>query len=283
MDFISNLSGKTLLIHLQNTNIIKNKIEKNKRLIEFGVKLYYGILTGANKVFILDEEKRNYLLNMDKNIINYIKPILRGKDIEKYSANFKGYYLLNLHNGIPNVSDCVYLNPNEKLYKYLESFGDEFISRGEKGKNWYNLRSCNYLEVYEKNKIIYSDIVQESGKFYLDTEKYYTNDTAFLIYHPELNILKYLTGILNTNLVHKIYLMFYSGGKLGNKGLRYKKEFISQIPIPNYNEKIVTIVEKIIELKKLDKDTQELENQIDEMVYDLYELTEDEKELIRNF
>lgn len=38
-----------------------------------------------------------------------------------------------------------------------------------------------------------------------------------------------------------------------------------------------------MELKKLNKDTQELKNQIDEMVDDLYELTEEEKELVRNF
>ena len=38
--------------------------------------------------------------------------------------------------------------------------------------------------------------------------------------------------------------------------------------------------EKLIELNK---DVQDLENQIDEMVYDLYELTEEEKELVRNF
>ena len=46
---------------------------------------------------------------------------------------------------------------------------------------------------------------------------------------------------------------------------------------------IEIIVDEIIELKKLNKDTQDLEEKIDEMVYDLYGLTEDEKELIRNF
>lgn len=48
-------------------------------------------------------------------------------------------------------------------------------------------------------------------------------------------------------------------------------------------EKIITLVERIIELKKSDKDTQDLENKIDEMVCDLYELTEEEKDLVREF
>ena len=63
------------------------------------------------------------------------------------------------------------------------------------------------------------------------------------------------------------------------------KEQLSNLPIrvAENQEKYIQVVDRIIELKKLDKDTQELEKQIDEMVYDLYELTEEEKELIRNF
>lgn len=270
-------------VYDESLNIIKDKIEKYPKLLNYDVELYYGILTGANKVFILDEIKKEELLKLDSETKNFIKPILRGKDIEKYKANFQGYYLLNLHNGIPNKSNPVTLDKESKLYKYLESYGEEFINRGEKGKNWYNLRSCNYIDIYEKVKIIYSDIVQNSGKFYLDSENYYTNDTAFLIYHQDVDFLKYLVGILNTDIVHRIYLLYYSGGKLGDKGLRYKKEFISKIPIPSKNKLIIKLVEEIIELKKLNKDTQDLEEKIDEMVYELYGLTEEEKELIRNF
>ena len=51
----------------------------------------------------------------------------------------------------------------------------------------------------------------------------------------------------------------------------------------NIENKIIDLVDEIIELKKLNKDTQDSEEKIDEMVYDLYGLTEDEKELIRNF
>lgn len=152
-------------VYDESLNIIKDKIEKYPKLLNYDVELYYGILTGANKVFILDEIKKEELLKLDSETKNFIKPILRGKDIEKYKANFQGYYLLNLHNGIPNKSNPVTLDKESKLYKYLESYGEEFINRGEKGKNWYNLRSCNYIDIYEKVKIIYSDIVQNSGKF----------------------------------------------------------------------------------------------------------------------
>ena len=35
--------------------------------------------------------------------------------------------------------------------------------------------------------------------------------------------------------------------------------------------------------KKDNKDTSDIENQIDEMVYNLYEFTEEEKDVVRNF
>ena len=63
------------------------------------------------------------------------------------------------------------------------------------------------------------------------------------------------------------------------------KEQLSNLPIiiDKNQKRYIQLVEEIIELKKLNKDTQDLEDRIDEMVYDLYGLTEEEKELIRNF
>lgn len=66
-----------------------------------------------------------------------------------------------------------------------------------------------------------------------------------------------------------------------------KKIYLDKLPIISLTKKeernIEIIVDEIIELKKLNKDTQDLEEKIDEMVYELYGLTEEEKELIRNF
>lgn len=76
-------------------------------------------------------------------------------------------------------------------------------------------------------------------------------------------------------------------GKMQGSNYQIDKEPLMNIPIKiadkNLENKIIELVEEIIELKKLNKDTQDLENQIDEMVYNLYGLTEDEKELVRNF
>ena len=90
--------------------------------------------------------------------------------------------------------------------------------------------------------------------------------------------------LLNSKLI-AFWLRYM--GKMQGSNYQIDKEPLINIPIKiadkNLENKIIKLVEEIIELKKLNKDTQDLENQIDEMVYNLYELTEEEKELVRNF
>lgn len=160
------------------------------------------------------------------------------------------------------------------MLSYFENFGEKFKNRGEKGNNWYNLRSCAYLDKFDAPKIIYADIVQEYGKFYYDENNFLTNDTAFIITGENL---KYLTCVLNSKIFSFIYRHFYAGGGLGDKGLRYKKEFLERVPIPQLSPEsqrpFIDLVDKILKSKKASEDTQVLEVEIDLRVYKLYELT----------
>lgn len=261
---------------------IKNKIEQIKTcLSDFNVELNYGILTGANKTFILSKEKAEELISLDSKNKEVIKPILRGKDLERYAAHFNDIYLLCTHNGVK--SEDVPPLDVEKDYPtfmpYFESFGEGFKNRGEQGDNFYNLRNCSYIMKYLVPKIIYADIVQDTGKFYLDEDGYFTNDTAFLINGDNLH---YLLGILNSKAFTFFYKNFYCGGVLGDKGLRYKRDFLLKVPIPTaipaQQQEIITLVDKILAAKKEDSsaDTSVLEKQIDTLVYELYGLTDEE-------
>ena len=266
---------------------IKNKIEEIKtHLSDFDVELDYGILTGANKTFILSKEKADELCSLDKKNKEIIKPILRGKDLEKYSATFNNIYLLCTHNGVKseNIPPINVEKDYPTLLQYFESFGDDFKNRGEQGDNYYNLRNCAYIMKYLEPKIIYADIVQDTGKFYLDEDGYFTNDTAFLISGKNL---VYLLGILNSKAFTFFYKNFYCGGALGDKGLRYKRDFLLKVPVPiaskDFYKKIVDLVGKIraIKKEKPSSDTTVLESELDETIYDLYGLDEKEKLIIR--
>lgn len=261
---------------------IRNKIEAiSTRLSNFGVELDYGILTGANKTFILSEEKANYLLSLNPKNKELIKPILRGQDIGRYYATFNHIYLLCVHNGVKKLGippiDIEKDYPT--LVPYFNSFGNNFKNRGEQGDTYYNLRNCAYIMKYEEPKIIYADIVQDKGKFYYDEDMYYTNDTAFLISGKNL---KYLVGVLNSNAFNFFYKKFYCGSSLGKKGLRFKKDFLLKVPIPIAPQNIKNEVESLsmsaFQLRKINScsDISSEETRIDFLVYHLYGLTYDE-------
>lgn len=247
--------NESWLLVSNSENKIKRNIEsKFKPFGKIGVDLYYGILTGANPVFLINREKKEELIGLDPKNSELIKPIIRGQDLENFGVNFDNIYLINAHNGIKSkkISPINVEKDFPTLIEYFNRFGDEFKYRGEKGQNWFNLRSCNYIDKFEEDKIIYADIVQERGKFYFDTNKYYTNDTAFIITGENI---KWMTAILNSSMFSYLYKRFYSGGGLSGKGLRFKKQFLEKVPFPNMDNEVVSVFSIITDTIQVLKET----------------------------
>jgi hypothetical protein len=71
---------------------LRNKIKgSNLTLVELNTKIRLGIATGSNEAFIISESKKNELIEEDFNSGKIIKPLLRGKDIERF------YYIQKRH------------------------------------------------------------------------------------------------------------------------------------------------------------------------------------------
>jgi hypothetical protein len=244
---------------------IKEKIEKvGKPLKDWNIKIYRGILTWLNEAFIIDEETKNKLIKEESKSAEIIKPILRWRDILKYKTNFANLYLLNVHNNPP-----VDINQYPAIKKYLDKFYDKLAKRYDKWDTPYNLRNCAYLGEMEKEKVIYSEIVQKP-QFHFDDWDYYIDATAFMLVGEKL---KYLLGLLNSKFTAWAFRKFYMWTELGAKWYRYKKAFIENLPIPyptpEIEQKIVSLVDKILSKKEKWENTLDLERQIDEIVYEL--------------
>ncbi|QIC82284.1 class I SAM-dependent DNA methyltransferase [Helicobacter pylori] len=295
-----------------NTTLLdlRDKMENiGTPLKDWDIQINYGIKTGANEAFIIPTEKRDEILkNCDdaqkdergmserERTIELIKPILRGKDIKRYSYEWADLWVINTHNGytsatkskIPPIDIAKY--PATKAH--LDSHYDTIATRCDQGDTPYHLRNCAYLEDFEKEKIVYSEIVQEP-RFYLDNGEcelgyFYAEATSFILTGEHL---RYLLGMLHSKLITFAFKTFYAGGGLGESGYRYKKAFIERLPISQITEKnqelahkITACTERILKSKAKDPkaNTQELEKEIDALVYQLYHLTDEEIKTIEN-
>ena len=249
----------------------------NKTLEQLGTQINLGLATGANEVFIINEEKRNEFLILDKNNENIIKPLLRGRDIKKYAVDNPNLYILLTRNEL-NVE-----KEYPTIFNYLDSFGDSFRNRGAKGKHWSNLRACSFFEDFKKEKIVWIELSDEN-RFTLSEEEIYLLNSAYFLITPVNIKAKFLLGILNSRLI-KFYLQSIANTS-GMGTYRWINIYVKEFPIPETPEAeqqpIITLVEKILSAKKATPqyDTSEWEKEIDKMVYGLYGLNEAEINII---
>ena len=173
-------------------------------------------------------------------------------------------------------------------------FASKERERTEIIKNIYHLYSC-FCESLQANRVLQKvDSLSYQGKivwaemtkepcFVWDTQGMYINQTCYFI--PNDN--PYLLGILNSKLI--FYYMQSLASSLGDGAFRWIKQYIEKLPILKITEsnqtlcdEIIALVDRILEVKAKDSttDTSELESKIDNLVYNLYNLTNEEINMI---
>jgi len=289
----------------ETTMNLKKKIEKKGTpLKNWDVKICFGIKTGFNKAFIITAEKRDEILanckteEERKRTRQIIKPILRGRDIYRYSYKWAGLWLIKIESRWTNKNrnkkapEVFFKESYPVVYKHLKTFestkgkGKGLYNRDDQGDYWWELRDCDYYPEFEKEKIVYSDIADRL-LFVYDGQKIYANNTVYF-----LNIgNKYLLAVLNSMVMYFYYRQISS--QLGNAALRAFTIYVEQLPIPKISKPkqkpFIELVDCIIAITK-DNDylenlakkekVKEYEYQIDLMVYKLYGLTEEEIKIV---
>lgn len=221
---------------------IKNKIEKyGTKLSDWNLSINRGILTGYNDAFIIDEATKNALIASDPKSAELIRPILRGKDIKRYSYNFANLYLIcTFPSKHYNIDDY------PAIKKYLLSFdkrrlaqtGEKnidgvkgFNARKKTGNKWFETQDqINYSDDFNKQKIIYPCIMSKQPSFMLDTlGKYYTVAPGNIITGSNLD---YLIGCLNSKIYYFALRKFYMGGGIEGE-LKTNRLLILPVIMPN--------------------------------------------------
>lgn len=266
-------------------------------------KIYRGVLTGLNEAFVIDRETRDRLIREDPKSAELIKPFLLGRDIKRYEPPVNSNrFLIFTRRGVdikqyPAIRDYLSSFKKQLTPKPDNWKGEKWEGRKPGSYKWYEIQdTIDYYKEFEKPKIIYAEIAQR-GQFTLDSSNVYSETTSYIIPVDS----KYILGILNAALLTFVFSKISS--EIRGGFFRWKRQYMQTLPIrtidfdnpeeKTLHDKLVSLVERMLELHKRkaalppsaerDKIEREIaitDDRIDDIVYGLYGITDEERKII---
>ena len=212
---------------------ILQKMQKGTALKDLPISIYRGILTGYNDAFFIDGDTKEKLIAEDPKSAELIKPLLRGRDIQAWKAQWDDQYLIGT---FPSLQ--IDIDEYPAIKNHLLSFGIERLEQsGAKGSRkktqnkWFETQdSIAYYQEFSKPKIMYPEITAFSP-FVYDNNELVCNNKAFLITAQDDSVnLKFITAILNSKLC-KLWI-WYNCPELQGGTREIRKVYFENFRIP---------------------------------------------------
>jgi len=250
-------------------------------------KFYYGIKTGLNEAFVIDEATRQRLIAEDPKSADLIKPWLRGRDIRKWKAQWAGLYLITIASSANRdwpwskerseaKTRSLFAKAYPAIHRHLSLHEDKLKIRDDQGKFWWELRSCIYWSEFERPKLVYQEIATFQSFGYAE-DGLICNNKCFLI--PEKN--DFLLGLLNSKVTWWFLGNLTSGLVGGARAMQMP--YMEQLPIPSTTAAQKSPITERVRKILADPDSPavpSLEEEINQLTYDLYKLTTEEVKII---
>jgi adenine-specific DNA-methyltransferase len=242
-------------------------------------KLGDGFKTGDGIFGLSKEEKDN--LNLSNNEKEIVKPYFMTPNFYKYGTNSQNAYWII-------YTDSKFKNPKEiEKYPNLKKHLDQFKEVVTSDNKPYGLHRARDEKFFKGEKIVVARKCIEPSFSYSNFDCYVS--ATFYVIKTQRVDMKYLTAILNSNVV-KFWLKYK--GKMQGNNFQVDKEPLVNIPIkkisPEDQKPFINLVDQILEItfnsdydpKNPPAKQKELESQIDQLVYKLYDLTKEEIKIV---
>jgi adenine-specific DNA-methyltransferase len=282
------------------TQSILEKVKLQGRDLETFCNISQGVLTGVDRithkhtvdclidenylnhgVYILDNEEVASL-NLTSKERNLVKPFFKNSDIQKYVTSllpekFVIYATRDLDiDNFPNIK--------RHLYNFEKAIRARSMDRGEmqaalKLGKWWVIFAARNLEVFARKKIVCPQRSYENTFGYNEILWLGSADVYFITEKDKKVDLKYVLSLLNSKLY---YLWLYHKGKRKGEMLELFYTPLTQIPIKYISIKeqlpFILLADTIIAAKNSNPqaDTRLEEAEIDQLVYKLYGLSNEE-------
>ncbi|WP_423225700.1 Eco57I restriction-modification methylase domain-containing protein [Candidatus Amarolinea aalborgensis] len=200
-------------------------------------RIYYGVKTGLNEAFIVDQTTRDRLVHGDPHCAEIMKPILRGEDLRPWYQEDENRWLIFARRGIdieayPTVKAYL-MQLRTRLEPRPASWDTAQPWPGRKPGTyaWYEIQdTVDYFAAFEKPKIVWPDI-GKYPRFSWDTSGAYVNDKGYIAVPDS----PFVLGILQSRAIWSCVsqLCVPLGERAGSVRYQQKIQFISRLPIPD--------------------------------------------------
>ncbi|MSR58777.1 MAG: restriction endonuclease subunit M [Planctomycetaceae bacterium] len=254
-----------------------------------GGRICMGIKSGLIDAFVITPQQRRAIIARNPKASQIIRPFAQGRQIRRYAMAPIDEYLIYTHHGID-------IEPYPAVIEHLRPFREELEARATQ-QQWYELQQPQfaYVSFMEQPKIMFPDIAT-GCRFALDTEGRFGANTVYFIPLNDPALL----GLLNSRLA--FFFFQQTCAALEGPGaayLRFFGQYLEGFPVripaegtPNHNrlrELAITIESLYCEHRAartahhkttIERQIAAVDNQIDKLVYALYELAEDDIRLV---
>lgn len=271
-------------------SFIKKVENSGVALSDWEIDINYGIKTGYNPAFYVSTEQRESILlscqteEERKLTDEIIRPMLRGKDVKKYGCQWANVWLIGSFptrkfdiDDLPSIKRHLLSFTKERL----EQTGATHVINGEKVKSrkktsgkWFETQdSIKYWREFYKPKIVYPNMTKYMP-FYYDEQNYLTNQKCFIITGKHIS---YLTAFFNSSLFKFCFVDKFP--TLGEDRRELGKVYFEKIPVLEVDDATDAEFHKLV-LDIQQEYSDEKAKAIDQKIFDLYGLTQEERAMI---
>jgi hypothetical protein len=241
-----------------------------------------GIKSGMNEAFYVSTAQRDTLVAADPECAAVLKPFLRGRDVKRWKSEWDQQLHIVIASSLnrrwpwsdePTEADAesMFSSTYPSIHAHLKPYEDKLRERSDRGRFWWELRSCDYYHRMEEPKIVVQFIAYYSN-FALDLQGLYLNNVVLFI--PTSNL--FLLALLNSRVLWWVMNRVFSPRKDGGRSVEVHR--LLQLPIPNVDAALRQQIEEsarlLIELSPSERAPQEI--RLNDLIYRAFKLNSGE-------
>lgn len=274
------LSSETWELESDEVRALRAKMfAKGKTLGEYvGGKIYAGIKTALNEAYVVDATTKNSLVAADPKCAEIIKPFLRGQDLLRWSIGWDNLWMIVLKSSNDHPWEWATAGDRAEelfgatypsLHSHMKSFESALVKRLDKGRYWWELRSCAYWREFDKSKIVWADI-SKLPRFSIDKRAHYLGNTGYFIPTNDY----YLLGVMASWATWFVISKTSQPLRLRGDRWQYRlfTQFLELLPIPDAGdvdrEALAALAEKC---NKLGQNRYELQENVRRRLFSAFD------------